>query len=296
MYLGGQAGQRGYAMAALLMSVAVMAIVMSALLPVWRQQSQREKEAELAFRGEQYARAIYLFSTKNGGQFPPSIDALVQGRYLRKKYKDPMTEDGEFLALAAGANQPGPQGGGNQGRGGATLGGNQGLGATGGGTSGGRGVGTVAGNPIGGGTQGRGAPQGRGGMSPGLGNPGGITGGVQGGGGIMRVVSKSKEPSIRIYYGAAHYNECQFMYNRQGRGGGPGRGGPGGGPTQGRPGTGGPGSAPGGVGPGGVGPGGRPGGLSGGPGGRGGPGGARGGGPGGASGRGGFPGGRGGGS
>ena len=68
MYLEGQAGQRGYAMAALLMSVAVMAIVMSALLPVWRQQSQREKEAELAFRGEQYARAIYLFSTKNGNQ------------------------------------------------------------------------------------------------------------------------------------------------------------------------------------------------------------------------------------
>ena len=217
MYLGGQEGQRGYAMAAVLMSVGVMAIVMSALLPVWRQQSQREKEAELAFRGEQYARAIYLFSTKNGGQNPPSIDALVQGRYLRKKYKDPMTEDGEFLPLAAGVNQPGPQGPGRTGgpgRGGTTIGG-----------------------PVG---RGSGQP------SPGLG--GGTPGGVQGGGGIIRVVSQSKEPSIRIYYGAAHYNEWIFQYNRQGRGGGPGRvGGPGGGPIQGQPGVGGPGGGPGGL-------------------------------------------------
>ncbi|CAN5882012.1 hypothetical protein BH24ACI5_BH24ACI5_02020 [soil metagenome] len=207
MYLEGQAGQRGYAMAALLMSVGVMAIVMSALLPVWRQQAQREKEAELAFRGEQYARAIYLFQRATGGQYPPSLDALVQGRHLRKKYKDPMTEDGEFLPLAAGANQPGQPGQpGGPGRGGGP--------ATGG--------------------------AGRGGQpSPGL---GGTVGGTQPGGGIIRVVSKSKEPSIRIYYGAAHYNEWQFIYNRQGRGGpGPGRGGPGGGPTQGMPGVGGPG-------------------------------------------------------
>ncbi|HJR61155.1 MAG TPA: hypothetical protein VJ813_17215, partial [Vicinamibacterales bacterium] len=111
MDLEGQAGQRGYAMAAVLMSVAVMAIVMSALLPVWRQQMQREKEAELAFRGEQYARAIYLFQRANGGQNPPSLDVLVSGRYIRKKYKDPMTEDGEFLPLSVGANQPGAPGG-----------------------------------------------------------------------------------------------------------------------------------------------------------------------------------------
>ena len=270
MDLGGQAGQRGYAMAALLMSVAVMAIVMSAVLPVWRQQSQREKEAELAFRGEQYARAIYLFNRKNGGQNPPSIDALVQGRYLRKKYKDPMTEEGEFQPLAAGANQPGIPGGGANppGRGG---------GSSGGSATGGRGPSTVS-SPAGVGNSGRGGP------GPGLGGESGIPGGVQGGGGILRVVSKSKEASIRIYYGAAHYNEWQFMYNRQGRGGGPGRGGPGGGPTQGRPGTVGPGAGPGGASGGrGGGPGAGPGGFGTGPAGGargGGPGGARGGGPG----------------
>ena len=244
MYLEGQAGQRGYAMAALLMSVGVMAIVMSALLPVWRQQAQREKEAELAFRGEQYARAIYLFNTKNGGQNPPSIDALVQGRYLRKKYKDPMTEDGEFLPLAAGANQPGQPGGqagipgpgGNPGRGGApTRGGAPGGGGPGGGGPGG-------GSSVAGGAGRSGQPSpGLGGVTAGGGLGGGMPGGVQGGGGIRMVVSKSKEPSIRIYYGAAHYNEWQFLYNRQGRGA-PGRvGGPGGGPTMGQPGMGAPG-------------------------------------------------------
>jgi type II secretory pathway pseudopilin PulG len=200
-------------MAALLVSVTVMAIVMTALLPVWRQQAQREKEAELAFRGEQYARAIYLFNAKNGGMNPPSIDALVQGRYLRKKYKDPMTEDGEFQPLAVGANQPGQPG----------QPGRQG------GPGRGAGPGTVGG-ALGGGRSGQ--------PSPGL---GGTLGGVQGGGGIMTVVSKSKEPSIRIYYGASHYNEWRFLYNRQGRGA-PGRvGGPGGGPTRGQPGIGAPG-------------------------------------------------------
>lgn len=249
MYLEGQGGQRGYAMAALLMSVGVMAIVMSALLPVWRQQAQREKEAELAFRGEQYARAIYLFNRQHKIN-PPSIDALVQGRFLRKKYKDPMTEDGEFLPLAAGANQPGQPGPQSQP-------GPQGQPPPGVGQSG-RGVG-------GGGVQPFSGQVGRGGQ-PGTGLGGGTIGGVQGGGGILRVVSKSKESSIRIYYGAAHYNEWQFIYNRQGRGG-PGRiGGPGGGPVQGQPGMGpggsgigsggrgrsgaGPGTAPGGAGPG----------------------------------------------
>jgi type II secretory pathway pseudopilin PulG len=203
MYLEGQAGQRGYAMAAVLISVAIMSIAMTALLPVWRQQMQREKEAELAFRGEQYARAIYLYATRNGGQYPPSIDALVQGRYLRKKYKDPMTEDGEFLALSAGQNQPGPQGGPAGGRGGGPQ-------------------------------RGAGPGQRGGGPSPGLGGSE-PTGGMRGGGGIMMVASKSKDASIRIYNGAAHYNEWRFLYNARGQRGNP-QGGPGGGPGQGGPG------------------------------------------------------------
>lgn len=113
MYLEGQGSQRGYAMAAVLVALAVMSVVMTALLPVWRQQAQREKEAELVFRGAQYARAIQLYRNKNGNVPPPNIDILVQQKYLRKKYKDPMTgEDFQPLFVGQQQNQPGipPQG------------------------------------------------------------------------------------------------------------------------------------------------------------------------------------------
>ncbi|MEO6212168.1 MAG: type II secretion system protein [Vicinamibacterales bacterium] len=207
MYLEGQAGQRGYAMAALLVSVSIMAIVMSALLPVWKQQARREKEAELVFRGEQWARAIYLYTTKNGGQYPPSLDVLVQGRYIRQKFQDPMTTDGDWQPIFLGQQQPG------SGRGGAPGGPAVG---------GGRGSATPAGAQLG----------------------SGLAGG-QGAAGIANIQSKNKEASIRIYNGAAFYNQWQFRYNARGRGG-PGVGGPqpgvppgGGRGTPGAPGTGG---------------------------------------------------------
>ena len=106
-------------MAALLVSLAVMSVLMTAVLPAWRHQAKREKEAELVFRGEQYVRAIRLWEMKNGpGSRPPTFDILVQQKYLRKKYKDPMTEDGEFQPLFAGVNSPGASGRGPTGRGG----------------------------------------------------------------------------------------------------------------------------------------------------------------------------------
>lgn len=109
MSLRGQGGERGYAMAALLVSLAVMSVLMSVAMPVWRHHAVREKEAELAFRGEQYARAIALYRSKNANNFPPSIEVLVQGKYLRKKYKDPMMPDGEFRIVPLGG-QAGQQG------------------------------------------------------------------------------------------------------------------------------------------------------------------------------------------
>lgn len=91
-------------MVVLLVAMAVTAVWMGAALPAWRQQVIREREAELIFRGEQYARAIYLYRQKNGGQVsPPNIDILVSQKYLRRKYLDPMTGK-DFLPLGgAGA-------------------------------------------------------------------------------------------------------------------------------------------------------------------------------------------------
>jgi hypothetical protein len=229
MGLQRQHGERGYAMAALLVSLAVMSVLMSAALPAWRHQAKREKEAELVFRGEQYVRAIRLWEMKMGpGTRPPSFEMLVQQKFLRKKYKDPMTEDGEFQPLFAGVNLPqqgGPQAGGPQaGRGGGARG-----------------------------AQPQPMPQqpGRGGIPT-----------QRGGGGILGVVSKSKDASIRIYKGGTHYNEWNFIFanasTAPGGRGAPMPGGRGGSPIPGGRGPGGRGIQPGGRGFGpGMGPGGR---------------------------------------
>jgi hypothetical protein len=172
-------------MAALLVSLAVMSVLMGALLPAWRHQAQREKEAELVFRGEQYVRAIRLWEMKMGpGSRPPNFDILVQQKFLRKKYKDPMTEDGEFLPLYVGANLPAPGAAGPGGRGPSPPG------------AGGRGPSGLGSGP--------------GIMPPQPQQPG--IGGQRGGGGILGVASKSKETSILIYKGRSHYNEWTFVF------------------------------------------------------------------------------------
>src|SRR5439155_10618015 len=61
----------------------------------------REKEEELVFRGQQYVHAITLFSRKNANAFPPNLNVLVEQRFLRKKFKDPIT-NGDFQPIPAG--------------------------------------------------------------------------------------------------------------------------------------------------------------------------------------------------
>ena len=94
-------GERGYAMAALLVTLAAMSVVLGMAMPVWRTVVQREKEEELVFRGRQYARAIQLYQRKYAAAYPASLDLLVEQKFLRKKYKDPIT-NGEFEILYQG--------------------------------------------------------------------------------------------------------------------------------------------------------------------------------------------------
>jgi type II secretory pathway pseudopilin PulG len=195
MHLAGQGEsnprrrERGYAMVALIMAITVMAIAMTVAMPVWKHAAQREKEEELVFRGEQYVHAISLFQRKYANAFPPSIDILVQQKFLRKKYKDPITND-DFVPLTQasqqGGLQPGAQPGGAQ----------RGSQPT-----------TTQGGPTS--TQ----PTGRGAGAPGP--LGGTTPGGPGGaavGGIIGVTSKSTDSSIRLYKGRSHYNEWAFVY------------------------------------------------------------------------------------
>src|SRR5438477_2471980 len=90
MKLRGQS-ENGYAMAVLLVAMGVMAVMITVAMPAWKQMVQREREEELVFRGQQYARAIGLFERKYANTPPPTLDVLVQEHFLRKKYKDPIT-------------------------------------------------------------------------------------------------------------------------------------------------------------------------------------------------------------
>src|SRR5512138_2500591 len=94
--------ERGFAMIALLVTLAVMTVLMTVALPVLTTMAQREREAELVFRGQQYARAIGLFQRKYGNATPPNVDVLLNEKFLRKKYKDPITND-DFNFLGPGS-------------------------------------------------------------------------------------------------------------------------------------------------------------------------------------------------
>jgi type II secretory pathway pseudopilin PulG len=175
--IGGRPGwvvrQRGYAMVALLVAMAVMAVTLSVALPVFKTVARREREAELVFRGEQYARAIGMFQRKYGNALPPNVEVLLNERFLRKAYTDPITGEA-FKILGPGSPElaealtaaPAAEGRGTA-------------------------VHSSAGESL--------ARLAR------------ETGGSVAVGGILAVTSSSPDESLRLYNGKGHYNEWFFM-------------------------------------------------------------------------------------
>ena len=187
----------GFAMAALLVAIAVMGIMLSVALPTWSHMIRREKEEELIFRGNQYARAINLYGRRTTSPVVPSIDMLIEQRLLRKKYKDPLSpnKDGEFqLLYAQDQNAPG--------RGSGSPPGSQ--------------PGSPPGSPN---------PPARGAGARGAGMSGSAFPSTSGS--IIGVASKNTGESIRIYKGKQRYNEWQFTgVELSSTPGGGGQGGP----------------------------------------------------------------------
>ncbi len=171
--------EAGYAMAALLVGLSIMAVALSVAMPTWRTFAQREREAELVFRGEQYARAIALYQRRYANAFPPNFDLLVDQRFLRRKYKDPITND-DFQILLVGQEGPNqPPGGGPE-------------------RAGGPGAGA--------------APAGQRGGDGFAQQPAGLSATPLGGtAGILGVSSKSSATSMREYNGRRRYNEWTFV-------------------------------------------------------------------------------------
>ena len=103
--------QQGFTLVALVVITTVMTILVAAAMPMWSQIVKRDREAELIFRGLQYAEAIRVFQQRFGRQ-PVSLEELLNAnpRCLRQLWKDPMTEDGEWSLVVAQPGRPGGRG------------------------------------------------------------------------------------------------------------------------------------------------------------------------------------------
>ncbi|HSG41102.1 MAG TPA: hypothetical protein VLE27_15800 [Thermoanaerobaculia bacterium] len=90
-------GEAGYNLVILVVAITVMNILVAAMLPLWSQAIQREKEEELVFRGFQYAEAIRVFHAKYQ-RYPNKLEELIEikPRTIRQLWKDPMTKDGKW--------------------------------------------------------------------------------------------------------------------------------------------------------------------------------------------------------
>lgn len=86
-------GEQGYIMLILLLTVAMMIIAAGVIVPSITFEIKRDREQEMIHRGVQYSRAIRAYY-KKFGRYPAKIEDLEntnQLRFLRKRYKDPLT-------------------------------------------------------------------------------------------------------------------------------------------------------------------------------------------------------------
>ena len=99
---------RGFTYLIMLFFVAITAAALAALGQSWSSSAQREREAELEFRGKEIARAIasYVQASPNSlaKQYPRSLqDLLVDRRgiktwhHLRRLYPDPFTGEPDWV-------------------------------------------------------------------------------------------------------------------------------------------------------------------------------------------------------
>lgn len=97
--------EKGYVLLIVMMMAALLLISLAAAAPSIYVEGQREKEKELIFRGEQYARAIELFHAQFH-RYPTSVKELLHTNdmsFLRQPFRDPMTKSGAWRFMHATA-------------------------------------------------------------------------------------------------------------------------------------------------------------------------------------------------
>ena len=217
--------EAGYAMLTLLLTMALVAIFAGALVSSITFDIKRDREGEMIHRGVQYSRAIRAYY-KRFGRYPTKMEDLESAnnlRFLRKRYKDPLTGQdfkllhfGEVRLTMAGIGIMAPPTPGVSTNGSPGFSGNpnspsgqnqQAVGNPPSGSDPSQLAGQVGpdGTPP--------NPSGKG-TDTGNGNPGDTLAGVTfGGGPIIGVASTSKKDTIREYNRKKKYNEWQFVYD-----------------------------------------------------------------------------------
>ena len=97
---------QGYVLITLILFIAILTIAAVAIVPTITFQIKRDREQELIHRGVQYSRAIKHY-VKKFGRYPTRMEDLEntnQVRFLRKRYKDPITGQ-DFKLLHMGEVQ-----------------------------------------------------------------------------------------------------------------------------------------------------------------------------------------------
>jgi len=182
--------EAGFGLVGALAGITVMLILMAVAMPAWRYVMQDDREEELIFRGTQIADAIARCQ-RESRSLPVSLEFLVQKKFLRKAYKDPMSKSGRWRLIHPGEVLPPPlpSGAGSAGRGGGGAQPEESGGGFGRPARGGRESGQMTGLDS----------DGKGGGATGVGM-----------GPILGVASTSKARSLRLFNGRSHYNQWIF--------------------------------------------------------------------------------------
>jgi hypothetical protein len=100
--------EAGYALVLIMFFLALLVLSMAEAAPTLVSRIQREREAEMVWRGKQYTRGVRMYYIKMK-RFPTSLDDLTKPktgiRFMRQAYKDPMNQvDGSWRLIYVGPN------------------------------------------------------------------------------------------------------------------------------------------------------------------------------------------------
>lgn len=103
--------QSGFTYLAILFAIVIAGVALSTVGINWSQESQRARERELLFIGNQFRQAIMLYYERTPGsvkRYPTKLDDLLLDtrysttqHYLRKIYRDPITNSQQWGLLIA---------------------------------------------------------------------------------------------------------------------------------------------------------------------------------------------------